>query len=142
MAKWHRIVALGMGSLLLANTAFAAQHGATGWSAVSSLAGLPAEVSKYLRDSNAPADGGGVYNEGCIVQAGVPSTRFVMAAISENEAIVAIEHGGRGHGINTYAFRQQNQHWQLVEQGSAVTDARLLTADILVAQHQKSARPL
>ena len=142
MAKWHRIVALGVGGLLLANTAFAAQQQAAGWSSVASLASLPAEVSKYLRDSNAPADRGGAYNESWIVQAGVPSTRFVMAAINGNEAIVAIEHGGRGHGINTYAFRQQNQHWQPVEQGRVALDARLLTADTLVSEHQKSARHL
>jgi len=142
MATWHRVVALGVGGLMLANTAWAAQHDAAGWSAVSSLAGLPAEVGKYLHDSNAPADRGQLYNESCIVQAGVPSTRFVLAAASENEVIVAIEHGGRGHGVNTYAFRQENRHWQPVGQGSVAFNVDLLTAGVLVAQHQKSAHPL
>ncbi|OYO28958.1 hypothetical protein [Janthinobacterium sp. PC23-8] len=142
MVKWHRVAALGLGSLILTNMALAAQQEATGWSSVSSLAGLPAEVGKYLHDSNAPADRGQLYNESCIVQAGVPSTRFVLAAVSDNEAIVAIEHGGRGHGINTYAFRQQNQHWQPVEQGRVALDARLLTADTLVDQHRKWPRHL
>lgn len=139
MATWHRVVVLGLGGLMLANTAWAAQHDAAGWSAVSSLAGLPAEVGKYLHDSNAPADRGQLYNESCIVQAGVPSTRFVLAAASENEVIVAIEHGGRGHGVNTWLFRRENNHWKPMEQGRVSSGVALMTARTLVEQHQKSA---
>lgn len=142
MAKWHRLLALCMGSVALAGMAVAAQQNAPVWSLATSLAGLPPEVSTYLSDSTGLADQGGSYNDSCMVDYDLPSTRFVMGAISADETIVAIEYGGRGHGIRTWAFRRENSHWKPMEQGSVAYNVTLMTARILVEQHQKSSHRL
>ena len=64
--------------------------------------------------------------------------RFVLGAVSTNDAIVAVEYGGRGHGIITWSFRRENNHWQPKEQGHITSRVTLMTAKILVEQHRKS----
>ena len=138
MAMWHRLLASSVGALALVGTAIAAPQNAPVWAMATSLAGLPAEVSSYLTENTGLADQGGAYNDSCVVNPYMPSTRFVIAAISEGVAIVAIEHGGRGHGINTWAFRQENNQWKPMERGHVAYGVTLMTAKILVEQHQKS----
>ena len=146
MATWHRLVAWGAGGLLLANTAFAAPPAASdsapAWGRVNTLAGLPAEVSAYLIERTGLADQGGDYNDSCVIDYYRPSMRFVLGAVSENDVIVAVEHGGRGHGINTWSFRRENNHWKPREQGRITSGVTLMTAKILVEQHQKSTHHL
>lgn len=142
MATWNKLVAWGVAGLLLANTAFAAPaeapESAPAWSRISTLAGLPPEVSAYLIERTGLADQGGDYNDSCVLDPARPSMRFVLGALSENDVIVAVEHGGRGHGINTWSFRRENNHWKPREQGRITSGVTLMTAKILVEQHRKS----
>ena len=143
MAKWQRVLVLAFGAsgLAWASATFAAPQEATAapaWSRINTLAGLPAEVSAYLVEQTGLADQGGDYNDSCVLDPGRPSMRFVLGAVSGNEAIVAVEHGGRAHGINTWSFRRENNHWQPKEQGRITSGVTLMTAKILVEQHLKS----
>ena len=142
MAKWHTVLTLCVAGLALAGPASAASDSAPVWAMATSLAGLPPEVSTYLTENTGLADQGGAYNDSCVVNPYIPSTRFVIAAISEGVTIVAIEHGGRGHGINTWAFRQENNQWKPMERGHVAYNVILMTAKILVEQHQKSTHRL
>lgn len=142
MATWHRLLASTLGTLVLAGPASAAPDSAPVWAMATSLAGLPPEVSAYLTENTGLADQGGVYNDSCVVNPYIPSTRFVIAALSEGVTIVAFEHGGRGHGINTWAFRQENNQWKPMERGHVAYNVTLMTAKILVEQHQKSTQRL
>lgn len=142
MAKWHTVLTFCVGGLALAGPASAAPQNAPVWAMATSLAGLPAEVSSYLIENTGLADQGGAYNDSCVVNPYIPSTRFVIAAVSDGVTIVAIEHGGRGHGINTWAFRQENNQWKPMERGHVAYNVTLMTAKILVEQHQKSTHRL
>lgn len=142
MAMWHRLLASSVAAVALSGAASAAPDSAPVWSMATSLAGLPPEVSAYLTENTGLADQGGAYNDSCVVNPSIPSTRFVIAAISEGVTIVAIEHGGRGHGINTWAFRQENNQWKPMERGHVAYNVTLMTAKILVEQHQKSTQRL
>lgn len=142
MAKWHTVLTLCAAGLALAGPASAAPDSAPVWSLATSLAGLPPGVSAYLTENTGLADQGGAYNDSCVVNPDIPSTRFVIAALSEGVTIVAIEHGGRGHGINTWAFRQENNQWKPMERGHVAYNVTLMTAKILVEQHQKSTQRL
>lgn len=146
MVKWHRVVALGVGGLFLANMALAAQQEASPvastWGRVNTLAGLPSEVSAYLIDHTGLADQGGDYNDSCVLDPYRPSTRFVLGAVSAGEVIAAIEHGGRGRGVNTWSFRLENNHWKPAGRGNVAPNVTLMTARTLVEQHQKSTQRL
>ena len=142
MAMWHRLLASSVAAVALSGAASAAPDSAPVWSMATSLAGLPPEVSAYLTENTGLADQGGAYNDSCVVNPSIPSTRFVIAAISDGVTIVAIEHGGRGHGINTWAFRQENNQWKPMERGHVAYGMTLMTAKILVEQHQKSTQRL
>ena len=145
MAKWQRVLVLAFGAsgLVWASATCAAPQEATtapAWSRINTLAGLPAEVSAYLVEHTGLADQGGDYNSSCVVDVSKPSTRFVLGAVNSDEAIVAVEHGGRGPGINTWLFRRENSQWKFQERGSVAWNVTLMTAKILVDQHQKSMR--
>lgn len=141
MAKWHRLLAVGAAGLALAGAASGASGEAPVWGLANSFAGLPLEVRTYLTDSTAVADQGDLFNGSCFVEPGVPTTRFMLAAVSAGETIVAIQHGGRAPGITTQAFRQENGHWKAMERGSVGPGVILMTARILVGQHRDSTRP-
>ena len=145
MAKWQRLWVGCVAGLACAGPAGAAPEAPEAppaWSLASSLAGLPLEISKYLVDRTALSDQGGLFNDGCVIRSDVPSRRFVIGAVSNGETIVAIEHGGRARGIDTVAFRQEEQHWKPVEQGRVACGVPLLTTQILVQQHRQSAAPV
>lgn len=142
MAKWHTVLILCVAGLALAGPASAAPDSAPVWSMATSLAGLPPEVSAYLTENTGLADHGGAYNDSCVVNPYIPSTRFVIAALGDGVTIVAIEHGGRGRSINTWAFRQENNQWKPMERGHVAYNVTLMTAKILVEQHQKSTQRL
>ena len=142
MAKWQRLWVGCVAGLAFAGPAGAASEAPPVWSLASSLAGLPLEISKYLVDKTALSDQGGLFSDGCVIRSGVPSRRFVIGAVSNGETIVAIEHGGRARGIDTVAFRQEEQHWKPVEQGRVACGVPLLTTQILVQQHRQSAAPV
>ncbi|WP_290606970.1 hypothetical protein [Janthinobacterium sp.] len=139
MAKWQRLWVGCVAGLACA--------GPAGFTELNKNAregskGAVKSITELMRDKTALSDQGGLFSDGCVIRSGVPSRRFVIGAVSNGEAIVAIEHGGRARGIDTVAFRQEEQHWKPVEQGRVAYGVTLLTTKILVQQHRQSAAPV
>lgn len=109
---------------------------------VTSLAGLPAQIRADLGadDKTAMSDRGGPFNPGCIMVAGEPSQRFMLAAVGADTAVVAVEYGGIAHGATSHEYRHANGKWTLVSHGAP--GLHLAGREDLLAQHARSALPV
>ena len=109
---------------------------------ITSLAGLPAQIRADLGadDKDAISDRGGPFNPGCIMVAGTPNQRFMLAALGTRTAIVAVEYGGIIHGASSREYRFANGKWTLVRSGASALN--LAGQGDLLAQHARSAQPV
>lgn len=78
-----------------------------------SFSALPQEQQSFIKlgGSNAIADKGGPFQPGCADDGKTPMRRLVMAAISTECILVAIEHGGAGHGAGLRVFLREGDAW-------------------------------
>jgi len=138
----RRNVLVGALALILQSGAAAFAAAAPPLAEVTSLARLPAQIRADLGagEKDAISDRGGPFNPGCIMVAGKPSQRFMLAALGADTAVVAIEHGGIAHGASSREYRRVNGKWTLVSKGSP--GLNLAGRDDLLAQHARSALPV
>jgi hypothetical protein len=108
------------------------------WTEASSLAALPADLQQAL-GSGGMSDRGGLFSSSCVVRPGIPSSRFVFAALGPAGAVVAIERGGRAHRVETLEFAKVAGIWRLERRGSGKVD--ISSSGELIQAHNKSARP-
>ena len=87
-----------------------------------SLERLPSEISSLLGRERAGlegiADRGGKFNVTDVVDNKLPRRRFVLGGFNDACAVVAIEHGGRGHWFEVVTFTQTKGKWQFRERRS------------------------
>lgn len=120
MSNPSRIASIAVVCAMAAFALSAAAQQAPGGSApesslVTSLAALPAAVRDLISsDLGEISDSGGPFNAGCVMQAGVPSARFMHAKLGQDVATVAVERGGIAHYVETLEFQQANGSWKLV----------------------------
>jgi len=107
---------------------------APAWSQVNSLAELPAGLRASLVEETGLSDRGGPFNAGCVVQKDVPSSRFVLGARRQDVLVLAVEHGGFAHYVETREYRQAKGQWVLAGRGHGAL--KVDSAEKLVAQHQ------
>lgn len=109
---------------------------------ITRLADLPAQIRADLGagEKDAISDRGGPFNPGCVVVAGKPSQRFMLAALGADKAVVAVEHGGLFHGASSREYRFVHGKWTLVSSG--MPGLTLAGQDDLLAQHARSAQPV
>lgn len=110
---------------------------AASWVQLNSLGDLPAAVRASL--ASGMSDRGGPFNAGCVAQKDVPQSRFVLAARQPDVLVVAVEHGGFAHYVETLEYRQSWGQWKLARRGQG--KLQVDSAQALVAQHQGSAPP-
>lgn len=80
---------------------------------VTSLSALPAAIREHLAAQFGDvSDRGGPFNPGCVVLKDVPRHRFVRGSLADDHAIVAVEHGGIAHYVETLEFDNANGRWQ------------------------------
>jgi hypothetical protein len=120
---------------LVAHTV-AVSAGAPAWSQVNSLAELPPALRASLVQETGLSDRGGPFNAGCVVQKDVPSSRFVLGARKPDVLVLAVEHGGFAHYVETREYRQSGGQWTLAGRGHGAL--KVDSAEKLVAQHQGS----
>ena len=106
------------------------------WAQVNSLRDLPAELRATLVAATGLSDRGGPFNAGCVVQKDVPSSRFVLGARRPDVLVLAVEHGGFAHYVETLEYRQARGEWKLAGRGHGTV--KVDSAAQLVAQHQGS----
>jgi hypothetical protein len=106
------------------------------WAQVNSLAELPAGLRASLVAATGLSDRGGPFNAGCVVQKDVPSSRFVLGARRPDVLVLAVEHGGFAHYVETLEYRQAQGEWKLAGRGKGTP--KVESAEKLVAQHQGS----
>ena len=109
---------------------------AASWVQINSLNELPAAVRASLVAATGLSDRGGPFNAGCVVQKDVPQSRFVLGARQPDVLVLAIEHGGFAHVVETLEYRQAGGQWTLVQRGHGSVNVD--SAQTLVAQHQAS----
>ena len=107
---------------------------AAAWVQVNSLSELPAGLRASLVASTGLSDRGGPFNAGCVVQKDVPQTRFVLGARQPDVLVLAVEHGGFAHYVETLEYRQAKGEWTLARRGHG--NLKVDSAQALVAQHQ------
>ena len=109
---------------------------------ITSLAGLPAQIRADLGadDKDAISDRGGPFNPGCVMVEGKPNQRFMLAALGERKAIVAVEYGGFMHGASSREYRLADGQWRLVSSGA--TALTLTGQSDLLEQHARNAQPV
>lgn len=77
-----------------------------------SFSTLPQEQQLFIKSGgNAIADKGGPFQPGCADDGKTPMRRLVMAAISPECILLAIEHGGAGHGAGLRVFLREDNAW-------------------------------
>ena len=123
-------------ALPLVALAVQAAPAAQPWAQVNSLADLPAGVRASLVAATGLSDRGGPFNAGCVVQKDVPSSRFVLGARRPDVLVLAVEHGGFAHHVETLEYRQAAGKWTLAGRGHGTV--KVDSAEKLVAQHQGS----
>jgi hypothetical protein len=106
------------------------------WTQVNSLAELPAGLRASLVAATGLSDRGGPFNAGCVVQKDVPSSRFVLGARRPDVLVLAVEHGGFAHYVETLEYRQAAGKWTLAGRGKGAL--KVESAEKLVAQHHGS----
>jgi len=123
-------------ALPLVALAVQATPAAQPWTQVNSLAELPAGLRASLVAATGLSDRGGPFNAGCVVQKDVPSSRFVLGARRPDVLVLAVEHGGFAHHVETLEYRQARGEWTLAGRGHGSVNVD--SAEKLVAQHQGS----
>lgn len=108
------------------------------WTQVNSLTELPAGLRTSLVEATGLSDRGGPFNAGCVVQKDVPSSRFVLGARKPDVLVLAVEHGGFAHYVETLEYRQTAGKWMLARRGKGAL--KVESAETLVAQHQGSVK--
>ena len=73
---------------------------------VRSIAKLEPKIAKMMEGVT---DRGGEFNAGDV---GMPGTRFALAAVSKDVALVAVERGGRGYSVYLWFFYKRDGNWQ------------------------------
>lgn len=109
---------------------------AAAWVQINSLTELPAGVRASLVAATGLSDRGGPFNAGCVVQKDVPQSRFVLGARQPDVLVLAVEHGGFAHYVETLEYRQVGGQWTLARRGHG--SVKVDSAQALVAQHQAS----
>jgi len=107
---------------------------AASWVQVNSLSELPSGLRASLVASTGLSDRGGPFNAGCVVQKDVPQSRFVLGARQPDVLVLAVEHGGFAHYVETLEYRQAKGEWTLARRGHG--SLKVDSAQALVAQHQ------
>jgi len=83
--------------------------GSRPFTAVTRLAGLPPDILVSLDD---PADRDEPFQATDAIRAGGgKSRRFALAAIDNDLAIVAVEHGGIAYNVEIWRFERRDGHW-------------------------------
>jgi len=136
MSSFKTVLAFALPLVMLAVPAAPA----AAWVQVNSLRDLPAGVRASL--AHEMADRGGPFNAGCVMQKDVPQSRFVLGARQPDVLVLAVEHGGFAHYVETLEYRQADGTWSLASRGHGSVNVD--SAQALVAQHEgsrKSAAP-
>lgn len=125
-------------ALPLVALAVQAAPAAQPWAQVNSLSELPASLRASLVAATGLSDRGGPFNAGCVVQKDVPSSRFVLGARRPDVLVLAVEHGGFAHHVETLEYRQAGGQWSLAGRGHGTV--KVESAQKLVAEHQGSVK--
>lgn len=117
MLRFNRFASLFLASALgaAASTASAQQpHGQPAVD-VASVSALPAGIRDRLAaEYGEVSDRGGPFNPGCVVIRGTPRHRLVSVSLANNHAVVAVEHGGIAHYVETLEFDNTAGRWEIV----------------------------
>jgi len=111
------VVAAGIGiACSCASAGAGVQRDDGRWVEAQSLRELPAGVQVLLGVGLAPDEGGiadrdGRFNASDIMIDGVPGRRFALGVLKGDEALVAVEQGGRGYSVQTMEFKQLGATW-------------------------------
>ncbi|WP_332875927.1 hypothetical protein [Massilia sp. S19_KUP03_FR1] len=132
MSPLKTVLAFALPLLMLAVQAAPAAS----WVQLNSLDDLPAAVRASLAAATGLSDRGGPFNAGCVVQKDVPQSRFVLGARQPDVLVLAVEHGGFAHFVETLEYRQAGGLWTLARRGHGSVNVD--SAQVLVAQHQES----
>jgi len=99
---------------------------------VRSLSALPASIQSALGVGRQVMEGvaerGGPFNVTDVVDSNLPMRRFLVAGIENDLALIALEHGGRGYGVEVFLFSvsaQQStpkQKWTLLTRPGNLKD--------------------
>jgi hypothetical protein len=89
---------------------------------VEKLSALPAGVTQLLSalPDGGVADRGAPFNATDVVREPLPFRRLILAGVSENQVLIAIEHGGIGYSIEALAFELNGDRWVQVERRSFI----------------------
>lgn len=134
MAPLKTVIAAALPLIMLAMPAAPAAS----WVQINSLTQLPAGLRASLVAATDLSDRGGPFNAGCVVQKDVPHSRFIMGARQPDVLVLAVEHGGFAHYVETLEYRQVGGQWTLAWRGHG--SVKVDSAQALVAQHQASAQ--
>lgn len=142
----RRIMVMCLLGTVLSGSAPAAAAGqappgsGAGMHEVIALADLPAQIRSDLGvgQENTIADRGGPFNPGCVMVAGKPNQRFMLAALGAASAVVAVEYGGIAHGASSREYQLTHGDWTLVRTGHL--DLQVAGQKALLDQHARSAR--
>jgi hypothetical protein len=102
--------------------------------AITSMTDLPPEVLASLQGLSDLADHGAPFESTDLVgPERLPSRRFALAAVDDDRALVAVEHGGVGYNVEVWMFELRDGHWDgephwLVFEPPPSTQALLRTA--------------
>jgi hypothetical protein len=110
---------IGLGSgLRIGPLAQAAGQGEqVSWTEAQSLRELPAGIQALLGVGlglAGIADRGETFNETDVTDDSMPRRRFVLAVLSGDTAMVALEQGGRMYSVRAVEFRQDGATWNAV----------------------------
>ena len=85
------------------------------------MANLPHEVRTLLGANRAGRDGvaeeGQDFNATDVLNGDLPMRRFVIAGVSKDCVVVAVEKGGRGYSVRRVVYRQTDSEWFAEEAG-------------------------
>ena len=108
----HRFVQLAFGGSWRLRELRQVDCGRGQFQPVTSLAGLAPEVRSSLQGLSDLADHGADFNPGDVIGPdSPPSRRFALAAVADDRALVAVEHGGVGLYREVWAFERRDGHW-------------------------------
>jgi hypothetical protein len=86
---------------------------------VTTLAGLPDGIRNALGQDKSGLEGiaekGARYNVTDVTDSHLPMRRFVVAGVSRDSAVVAVEHGGRARWYEAIRFSRKNSVWSKTE---------------------------
>lgn len=85
------------------------------------------------------ADAGGKYNITDVIDPALPMRRFLVAGLEDNAALIGIDRGGRGWGVEVTLFSNIIQTPKVDRKWILLEEPRTLRAlvDLLAAQQRK-----